>query len=217
MKRNLAWFLALMVCTLELLVLVCSSSPYPAARAQAARASRAGAPGQSDVWRLLLPLVAKAWRPRPSATPTSTPTVTFTPTHTATATLTPTPSPTYPPQISSMTLQATSTELRVGEIVTLTARLTNEGVWLMGVPLYTLQGLGEPGSAVLTSLGPLQVYHSVPIYLGQYDEAQFVLKASSPGQATLCVRSSFEVHIGYPGPAFWWGDISPPLVITVSP
>lgn len=47
------------------------------------------------------------------------------------------------------------------------------------------------------------------------DTAEFAMTASAPGSVTLAASVSFEVHIGYPGPAYWGYAASPPLTIEV--
>ena len=55
----------------------------------------------------------------------------------------------------------------------------------------------------------------MPIYSGQHDEAQFTLRALRAGQTELGANVSFEVHLGYPGPAYWAGANAFPLTISV--
>ena len=125
-----------------------------------------------------------------------------------------------PPCLShsaGMSLGASTTGLRVGEALTLTARLQNDGCGLLGLPLYRLwcEPLGTGG--LLEPVTPVEMLHYVGLYWGQHDEASFVLRALAPGQAELRASASFEVHLGYPGPAYWSAAATDPLTVTVSP
>lgn len=51
---------------------------------------------------------------------------------------------------------------------------------------------------------------------GESDAAEFVLRAVRPGKATLRASASFEVHLSYPGPAYWGTSGSGPLLVTVA-
>jgi hypothetical protein len=47
---------------------------------------------------------------------------------------------------------------------------------------------------------------------------EFVLRAVKSGQVTLTASASFEVHLGYPGPAYWAGsNVKEPLIVIVKP
>jgi hypothetical protein len=116
-----------------------------------------------------------------------------------------------------MTLSATTTTPGVGEPVTVTAVLFNRGCTLIGVPKYTLSvHTGEP-EPILSPDHPDPVLHILGILPGQSDAAQFTLHAVRPGQAVLRASTSFEVHLGYPGPAYWGASATAPLTITVTP
>lgn len=117
---------------------------------------------------------------------------------------------------ASMTLTATGTTLHVGELVTVTARLNNEGCTALGLPLYRLYWEDAGTPPVFEPVSSLEVVHYLSIAAGSYDETVFVLRAVGSGQATLRAETSFEVHLGYPGPAYWGASVSPPLAIVVS-
>jgi hypothetical protein len=59
--------------------------------------------------------------------------------------------------------------------------------------------------------------HHLAVAPGQTDAASFTLQAAGPGQAMLRAYASFEVHLGYPGPAYWGASAASPLTITVTP
>jgi hypothetical protein len=115
-----------------------------------------------------------------------------------------------------MTLSATATTLHVGQTVTVTARLNNVGCVALGLPRYWLHWEPDQAEPAVEPVTALDVVHYLAVPPWQYDEATFVLRAVGPGQAMLRAHASFEVHLGYPGPAYWGGSTSPPLVITVA-
>ncbi len=63
---------------------------------------------------------------------------------------------------------------------------------------------------------PESVEHYLMIEPGESDAAEFVLRAVRPGKATLRASASFEVHLSYPGPAYWGTSGSGPLLVTVA-
>ena len=115
-----------------------------------------------------------------------------------------------------MTLSSTSRALRAGEIVTVTAELSNVGCAMIGLPKYTLT-VDSKGIALLEPGAPKPVEHSLAIRTGQSDSAEFVLVAANPGSATLSASVSFEVHLDYPGPAYWSNSGTGRLKIAVEP
>jgi DNA/RNA endonuclease YhcR with UshA esterase domain len=61
------------------------------------------------------------------------------------------------------------------------------------------------------------VEHTLGLQPGDSDAAEFTLRAVRAGRVTLTAGVSFEVHLGYPGPAYWSGSgAREPLVITVT-
>ncbi len=118
---------------------------------------------------------------------------------------------------ASLTLSATPTTLTVGQAVTVTATLANEGCGMLGVPLYSLDVQSSEAQPIFDPMDPEPVLHHVGIGLGDSDSAEFVMQTLAPGQATLYGSVSYEVHLGFPGPAYWSGSSAGPLVITVTP
>ncbi len=134
---------------------------------------------------------------------------------------------------ASLTLSAPRTTLAVGESVTVTATLRNQGCGMLGLLKYTLNVHSEPFSdgemdkpptgtpvsdpeytpqagntpfpelSVLERLDPGSVEHYLAVDPGESDRAEFVLKAVEVGEAYLTASVSYEVHLGYPGPAYW--------------
>jgi WD40 repeat protein len=153
----------------------------------------------------------------PPVRPTSLPSV-GTPTPSPPS-ATSTPSPLLPPtplpcetHATAMELSASATALSVGDVVTVTVILQNQGCSPLGLPQYRLQAappLFDPGR-------PEPIVHYLAVGPGQSDIAEFVLRAVEAGQATLMAGASFEVHLGYPGPAYWAGSNAPSLAVNVS-
>lgn len=117
----------------------------------------------------------------------------------------------------SMTLSATTTTPRVSDTIKVKVRLYNHGCGFLGLPLYRLTWDHDDRAPIFHQIPPLEILHYVAIYSGKHDEATFVLQAAGPGKTELRVRCSMEVHLGYPGPAYWSGCSAPPLAITVVP
>jgi hypothetical protein len=102
----------------------------------------------------------------------------------------------------------------VGQAVTLTVTLGNQGCGMLGLPKYYLDHLP---SGVLEPDSPPPVLHYVGLRFGQEDSAAFVLRALRSGAVTLHAWASMEVHLGYPGPAYWSAASAPSLHLTVAP
>ena len=105
--------------------------------------------------------------------------------------------------------------LQVGDSLILTATLSNSGCAMLGLPKYSLSLMAD-GDAHLVQPTELEpIIHSVALRDGEHDEAYFTLKAVAPGKAELKVSASFEVHLGYPGPAYWSSATSRPVIVEV--
>ena len=119
---------------------------------------------------------------------------------------------------ASTSVSSTSTSLRVGEIVTVTVTVNNEGCVALGLPQYRLRLGSEETDSPLEPSDPDPIVHYLGIAPGQSDSTDYALRATQPGQVALSASVSFEVHLGYPGPAYWGnsgtGEV---LVIAVSP
>jgi hypothetical protein len=87
---------------------------------------------------------------------------------------------------------------------------------MQGLPLYSL--VQTPPEATLFEPAEVEpVLHSLGLSDGDQDQAQFTLTARHPGKAQFSITSSLEVHLGYPGPAYWATVSSPAVEVTVSP
>lgn len=119
---------------------------------------------------------------------------------------------------ASLAISASSPEVRVGENLTITLTLTNTGACgMLGLPKYTLATSADPAASLFNPASPAPVDHSLGIDPGDSDTATFTLQATAPGMAALAGSVSFEVHLGYPGPAYWANAASPPLTVRVNP
>jgi hypothetical protein len=117
-----------------------------------------------------------------------------------------------------MMLVASDTTLEVGEAITVTVTLSNEGCLTLGIPQYRLIIESTEERSVFDPGKPEPVVHSLGVSPGQSDMAEFVLRAVEPGQVTFTASASFEVHLDYPGPAYWGAsNTKEPLVVIVKP
>jgi hypothetical protein len=114
-----------------------------------------------------------------------------------------------------MTISATASTLLLSEAVTVTTTLFNYGCLTLGLPQYRLYVQSDAPEPVFDPEVPGPVAHSLGIGPGESDAAEFVLQAVGSGQARLSASSSFEVHLGYPGPAYWGAGSTGPMTVTV--
>ncbi|MDY6877100.1 MAG: hypothetical protein SWK90_12990 [Chloroflexota bacterium] len=127
-----------------------------------------------------------------------------------------TPAPYCRPNDASVDVSASPTTLEVGQTVSVTVTLTNGDT--TDVKLGLIQySLAVHPSNVLTSdnLGPVE--HPLSLEPGQSDETGFVLRAATPGRATLTGSTSFEIHALDYSWGSWSGCHSWPLEIVVMP
>jgi DNA/RNA endonuclease YhcR with UshA esterase domain len=113
-------------------------------------------------------------------------------------------------------MAVSSTTVRVGDSLTISVELANEGCALVGLPLYRLSVRPDGPEPILEPEEPEPVERTVGLDPGGSDTAEFALRAVRAGSATLTTRVSFEVHLGYPGPAYWSSSAAEPVLITVS-
>ena len=104
---------------------------------------------------------------------------------------------------ASMSISSTATTLHVGETVTVTVTLNNEGCVALGLPQYRLQVRSQEPGSFFDPAHPEPIMHPLAVAPGQSDTADFVLRAAESGRATLSASGSFEVHLGDRGPAYW--------------
>lgn len=137
--------------------------------------------------------------PQPSETPASIPTPTIScETHTA-----------------SVVLASSAESLQVGDTVTVAVTLNNSGCTALGLPQYRLYIQSEGPESILAPDNPEPMIHYLGVAPEQSDLAEFELQAVADGQAIVTALVSFEVHLGYPGPAYWGSASGESLLITV--
>ena len=129
----------------------------------------------------------------------------------------PTPAIACETDTASMALSASAVTLKMGEAVTVTATLMNQGCAGLGLPQYRLYVEAEGKEPILTPDKPAPIVHQLAVAPGRSDATAFSLRAVGAGRVTLKASSSYEVHLGYPGPAYWGNASSQSLVINVSP
>ena len=115
-----------------------------------------------------------------------------------------------------MEISASATRLEVGQAVSVTVMLTNGGASdaKLGLIQYALD-VYPPGVLSSDDLGPVE--HPLTLEPGQSDAAEFVLRAATPGRATLTGSASFEMHALDYAWGSWSGCRSWPLEIIVAP
>ena len=165
----------------------------------------------------------------PSASLTSVVTPITSPTQTAVGAVTEVLTPSTPPVASptptiacerdtaSLALSASAMTLKKGDAVTVTATLMNGGCVGLGLPQYRLYVQAEGTEPILTPDKPAPIVHELAVAPGRSDATTFSLRAVSAGRVTLKASASYEVHLGYPGPAYWGNVSSQSLVIAVTP
>jgi hypothetical protein len=123
-----------------------------------------------------------------------------------------------PSHTASLSLAAPVTTLSVGDEVTVTATLSNDGCGMLGLPAYRLVFDSEQAQSSLEMVSPETVNHSLGISVGEVDHAEFTLRAVRAGQIRVMGAVSYEVHLG-PANGAYWGHSSTaePLIITVNP
>jgi hypothetical protein len=95
--------------------------------------------------------------------------------------------------------------------------VNNEGCVALGGPQYDLYIRSDGPQTIFTPQQPDPVMHHPTIQPGQSDSAEFELVAISSGQVTLTGSISYEVHLGFPGPAYWGYSQTLPLLIAAVP
>jgi hypothetical protein len=143
----------------------------------------------------------------------TTPVTRTAPLETSTATPTATVMPTCE-HSTAMAIALSDPAPELGQRITATVSLTNTGDCMVGLPLYTLDvANAHPVAVFEESENP--VLHSRAIYSDEVDSVDFRMLVANTEVFTLTARASFEVHVGYPGPAFWGGASAAPVTFTV--
>jgi hypothetical protein len=109
-----------------------------------------------------------------------------------------------------------SETIKIGETIKITGILHNSGCLMLGLPKYSLIYPRQEKSLFDPPL-PEPILHSLGVAPGESDQVVFSLQAVSSGVITLILSATFEVHQGYPGPAYWGQASSKELQIEVLP
>jgi hypothetical protein len=121
--------------------------------------------------------------------------------------------PTCTTHTTGMTLTTSSTTPEVGDNIWVTVTLANEGCGQVGQLEYRLT-LAQ-SAYVLVPDSPISITHDLALEPGETDTVTFSLWAIGAGEVTLQTSASFEVHLGYPGPAYWTYDSTMPISMTI--
>jgi hypothetical protein len=131
-------------------------------------------------------------------------------------TVPPPPTPPCETHTASVQVQPSAQSVLVGQQLVVRMTLSNQGCVALGLPQYTLRIHAPQGQPLFNPPQPESVTHSLAIAPGQSDSVEFVLQGAQVGSGALQARVSFEVHIGYPGPAYWGDATSAPVNIAVT-
>ena len=117
-----------------------------------------------------------------------------------------------------LVLSASDENPNIGDTVIVTAKVINEGCVALGLPQYRLYIQSDAPDSIFTPGNLEPVVHYLAVGPGQSDQVEFELTAIASGQAALTATVSYEVHLGYPGPAYWGSTgTGDPMLITVVP
>jgi hypothetical protein len=155
--------------------------------------------------------------PITSPTKTAAPAVTEVLTPSTSLVVSPTPTIACQTDTASVALSASAMTLKKGEAVTVTATLMNRGCAGLGLPQYRLYVEAEGTEPILNPDKPAPIVHQLVVAPSLSDATTFILRAVSAGRVTLKAFASYEVHLSYPGPAYWGSASSESMVITVTP
>lgn len=131
------------------------------------------------------------------------------------ADVTPPPPPPCDTHTVGMTLTTSSLAPNVGEYLLVTVTLGNEGCGMIGLPKYELSLLQAPYT--LAPEKPEAIIHYLGLNPGETDTVMFTLHTIGVGTASVSAAASFEVHLGYPGPAYWAAAATGPVTVAVPP
>jgi hypothetical protein len=134
-----------------------------------------------------------------------------------TATPSPTPTLACETDTASLVVSLSAETVKAGDGVSVTLTLNNEGCVALGLPQYRLAIQSDGPEAVFAPSSPEPVVHYLAVAPGGTDTAGFGLRAVAAGQATLSASVSYEVHLGYPGPAYWGSASAEDILMTVAP
>lgn len=128
----------------------------------------------------------------------------------------PPPTPTCETHTASVQVMPSAQSVPIGQQIVVHVTLLNQGCVALGLPKYTLRVHAPQGQPLFNPPQPEAVTHGLAVAPGQADSAEFVLQAAQVGSGSLQAEVSFEVHLGYPGPAYWGYATSAPVDIAVT-
>lgn len=156
-----------------------------------------------------------------AATPTPVPLPTRTPM------ASPTPAPTQIPTVTlipvdpHVEISASTTTLRIGDVVTVVGEAVD-----IGMPYFTLyfkdSGAGDFAPMVRHEWeGRVYDFENRSQVLELVsaegrDAVRFEMRGLGPGSIEMHIQATGEIHYGYPGPAMWGGGGSKTIQITVT-
>ena len=141
----------------------------------------------------------------------------------------PTPEPTSTPtplpptaecqsESASVELLLSAGTLQVGDTLQAQVTIHNQGCLALGLPQFRLTLSGAAHEAVFAPASIEPVVHYGSVSPGSSDTVEFSLVAVGAGEVELSASVSYEVHLGYPGPAYWgMAGSGAPLIVTVAP
>ena len=128
----------------------------------------------------------------------------------------PPPTPICETHTAAVQVQPSAQSVQVGQQLVVQVMLVNQGCVALGLPQYTLRVHAPQGQPLFNPPQPDSVTHDLAVAPGQSDSVEFVLQGAQVGSGSLQASVSFEVHIGYPGPAYWGYATSAPIDIAVT-
>lgn len=128
----------------------------------------------------------------------------------------PPPTPACETHTASVQVLPSAQSVQIGQQLIVRVILLNQGCVALGLPKYTLRAHAPQGQPLFNPPQPESVTHGWAVAPGQSDSVEFVLQGAQVGSGALQADVSFEVHIGYPGPAYWGYASSGPINIAVT-
>ena len=128
----------------------------------------------------------------------------------------PPPTPISETHTASVQVQPSVQSIQLGQQLIVQVTLLNQGCATLGLPQYNLRVHAPQGQPLFNPPQPGAVTHNLAVAPGHSDGVEFVLQAAQIGSGALQAEVTFEVHLGYPGPAYWGSAISAPINIAVT-
>jgi hypothetical protein len=115
----------------------------------------------------------------------------------------PPPTPPCETHTASVQLSPSAQSVQIGQQLSVQVTLNNQGCVALGLPKFTLRIHAPQGQPLFIPPQPESVTYDAAVAPGQAHTVVFTLQGAQAGQGVLQADVSFEVHIGYPGPAYW--------------